>query len=225
MNPNDERTSGPWPRSLPASLLALAVACLVGCQTAGYKKSDSAAREAQTAATKIQAVSTNLEATTGALNDLVNQPALDAKPQFLRFRAALDHLLASAGRADTCVASLGRKQAAYFQIWEKEIAAIQDQEIRNRSETRKAEVSAQVIAANRQNDQACNDRQPVFGYLQDIRKALSTDLTRQGLTAVQPWVINVNESARKLQTSLAQSVTEMDTLSARMSSARVQEPK
>jgi hypothetical protein len=205
--------------------LALGVVCLAGCQTAGYKKSDAAARDAQSCAALAQGVSTNLEATTGALNDLVNQPAEDAKPQFLRFQTALDRLVSAAKRSDAGVARLGHRQTAYLQAWEKEIASIQDQDIRNRSETRKAEVNAQIIAANRQSEEARSARQPLMGYLQDIRKALSTDLTRPGLNAVQPWVINANESARKTQTALTQSITEWDVLSARLSSARVQEAK
>ena len=224
-NSRDEARPGCRPGILLTSLLSLAVAGLAGCQTAGYKKSDAAARDAQSCVALTQAVSTNLEAATGALNDLVNQPAGDAKPQFLRFSAALDRLVSSAKRADAGIARLGRKQAAYLQAWEKEIASIQDQDIRNRSETRKAEVNAQIIAANRQSDEARSARQPLMGYLQDIRNALSTDLTRPGLVAVQPWVINANESARKTQTALAQSATEWDVLSARLSSARVQEAK
>ncbi len=225
MSSGDIRKVAGYPPALLVCLGAVAALGLAGCQTAAYKKGDAAARAAQAASAQIQAVSTNLEATTGALNDLVNQPAEDAKPQFRRFSDALDRLLASAKRADADVARLGRENTAYMQAWDKEIASIQDQDIRNRSETRKAEVGAQVISADRQYNEAWNDRQPVLGYLQDIRKALSTDLTRSGLMAVQPWVVKVNENARTVQTALAQSGTEMDTLAARLSSARVQEAK
>ncbi len=100
-----------------------------------------------------------------------------------------------------------------------------DPEIRKRSLERRAEVSSQFDAASRRHDEARNAMQLLVGYLQDIRKALSTDLTRQGLTAVQPSVNNANESARKVQAALAQSATELDTLSARVSSFRVQDAK
>ena len=66
---------------------------------------------------------------------------------------------------------------------------------------------------------------PLTAFLQDIRKALSTDLTKPGLVAVQEWTTSANERASKVQTALAQSATEFDALSARTSSSRVQDVK
>ncbi len=112
MNAKNQNESGREFSTLPVWVLAVAAAWLVGCHTAGYKKSDVAAWNSQTASADCQAESRELEATMGALNDLVNQPAPDAKPQFLRFSGSLDRLIASAKRADASVNRMWRKRAA-----------------------------------------------------------------------------------------------------------------
>ena len=212
-------------RILPVCALALVVGALTGCQTAGYQKSDAAAVDAQAAATAVQVESRALATTMGALNDLVNQPAPDARPQFQRFSAALDQLSAAAQRAEDKAEGLAQKRMAYFQAWDKEISTIKDEDIRNRSVARKSEVSTQFDFALQQYRDAENDVKPLIGYLQDIRKALSVDLTRGGLTSVQSPVTIAAGKADKAQTALNQCATELETLGGRMSSSKVADAK
>ena len=62
-------------------------------------------------------------------------------------------------------------------------------------------------------------------YFHDLRKALSADLTRNRLLAMQLSVNNANERARQVQTALTQAAAELDALSPRTGSFRVQEVK
>lgn len=207
------------------SVLAVAAACLTGCHTAGYKKSDAAAWNAQVAARSVQAESHELAATIEALNDLVDQPATNAEPQYLKFSQELERLVASARRAENEVNQIASKRSAYFAVWEKEIPTIQDPETRRVSETRKTAVRNEFDATMRGYEQTRRNVQPLITYLWDIRKALSTDLTWNGLLAIKPSVVNANERARQVQSALAQSAEDLDTLSARTASFRVQEVK
>src|SRR5262245_36658267 len=102
-------------------LLGLALVGLVGCATAGYKKSDAAARSLQTASREVTAESRALELTLHTLNDLVNQPGADLKPQFKRFDTALDKLLAASDRNERAERQIAQKSAAYFQAWDEEM--------------------------------------------------------------------------------------------------------
>jgi hypothetical protein len=204
---------------------AAAMVWLTGCQTAGYKKSDAAALNSQSAARCVQTESQELEATIGALNELVNQPATNAEPQFLKFDQALDRLVASAGSAESEVNGIRSKGAAYFAVWDKEIPAIQDPVTRSVSKAREADVRSQSDATLRACDETRTNVQPLIVYLQDIRKALSTDLTRNGLFAIKSSVVSANDRASLAQSALAQSAAELDTLSARTASFRVQEVK
>jgi hypothetical protein len=210
---------------LPVAALVAALIASSGCGTTGYKRSDDAAVNCQAAAVAVQSESLKLATTTDALNDLVNQPATDAKPQFLRFSAALDRLVSSAKSATNHINRVTRKRAAYFEVWDKEIATIGNEDIRRASQTRKAEVSALFDSAISSHVAAQSKLTPLISYLQDIRRELSTDLTRQGLTAAQPSVTKANESAKEVQTALTQSALDWDKLSARTASFRVLEVK
>ena len=200
----------------------MAAVWLTGCKSAGYQKADAAALNGQAAVASVQSESTELQATIAALNNLVNQPAEDIKPQFLTFDQALTRLASSARRADGEVNRVWSRWDAYFAVWEKEIQTIQDPTMQSLSETRKTEVSNQFIAAKRRYAETGNNVQPLIAYLQDIRKTLSTDLTRDGLMAIKPSVATANEKAQQVETALIQSTAELDALSARTASYRVQ---
>ncbi len=225
MNVNHQTQSHRWIQFLPAGLLAVALVGFAGCQTTGYQKSDAAALNSQVAATHMQAEGEALAATLTSLNDLIHQPATDAKPQFVQFSAALDRLHGTAKQAAKSLDHIGRKRAAYFKVWDKEIAALENEEIRQRSQARRAEVNNQFDATRQQCDEAQNGLLPLIAYLQDLRKALSTDLTRNGLIAAQPSLVNANERARQVQTDLTEANAALDALSARTSSSRVQDAK
>jgi hypothetical protein len=225
MNTNNRNTSGRPPRILISLALLGALAAFAGCATTGYQKSDLAAWNSQAAARAVQAESRELATTLEALNDLVNQPATDAKPQYLKFSTELDRLVDSTRRAEKEVNRMWSKRAAYFAVWEKEIPTIQDVATRRVSETRKAEVSHQFDAANRGYEEAQHNLQPLIAYLQDIRKALSTDLTRDGLAAIKPPVGQANERTQRVQAALAQSASDLDALSSRTASDRIQDLK
>lgn len=204
--------------------MLVALAALAGCSTTGYQKSDVAAWNSHAAARAVQAEDRELASTLESLHDLVNQPAADAKSQFLKFSAELDRLVDSTRSAGREVNRMWNKRAAYFAVWDKEIPTIQDQATRRVSETRKAEVSNQFDAANRHYEEAQTIVQPLIAHLRDIRKALSTDLTRDGLAAIKPSVGAASASAQQVRTGLAQSAAALDALSSRTASYRIQDP-
>ena len=80
--------------------LALAILVLAGCSSTGYKKSDAAATASQSAAAEVQAEARTLELTMAALNDLLNKPNPDLKPQFYRFSQSVDELVQGSQRSD-----------------------------------------------------------------------------------------------------------------------------
>jgi hypothetical protein len=212
----------PW---LMPALLGLAVLAVTGCQGPGYQKSDSVALNAQTAAVHVHGVLRDLDLATNTLHELVNQPATDAKPQFLRFSQALDRLSHSSKNSSERVKALGRNRTPYFEVWDKELLAIKDEEVRKRSQARRDEVRTQFDATIRQSLEAHDSVQPVVAFLSDVRTALSTDLTQKGLVSMQPLLGRAAELTGQAQGKLGKLATDLDSLSARMASYRVLEGK
>jgi hypothetical protein len=220
MNTNKATRSGLRVQVLMGAALALAGCWLAGCSTTVYKPGDRAADDAQMAAVAVQTESQSLTGTMSTLNDLVDKPGADLKPQFQSFSAALDSLVAARKRGEAARDHLVRSSAAFFAGWDKQLTTITNTDIRSRSEARKADVSKQCDAANTHCVEAQDGLRSLIGYLQDIRRALSTDLTRNGVQAVKNLVSNANTTADKVQAALAQADTDLKALGAQMSSGR-----
>lgn len=86
-----------------------------------------------------------------ALNGPVYPTSGDLRQQLQRFSRALDQLGASKKRVDGAANRFARRSAAYFDVWNKQLPAIKDEELRKRSMARKAEVTSQYATTNRQH--------------------------------------------------------------------------
>jgi hypothetical protein len=201
--------------------VALLLAC--GCASTNYHRADAASQSLKKAARQIQAESYCIDNTLAAVDDLVNKPAVDLKPQFARFNTSLDRLVAASDRAQKAADVAHKKSAEYFQTWDKETAAIKFEAVRDQSVSRKTQVSNEFNTVDQRyrENQAVMD--PLISYLQDIRTALSTDLTAGGIQSVKPLVDNAEQNARKVQTALARLSDELTDSGARMSSIMPQE--
>jgi hypothetical protein len=115
-----------------------------------------------------------------------------------------------------------QKSADYLQAWDRQLQAIDYQHIRDLSEARRSEVTNRVESINRRYQESQAAVQPLIAYFQDIRKALSTDLTPGGLEALKGVVQNANDNVAKVQTALEALTTELTNSSAGMSSVAYQ---
>ena len=115
---------------------------------------------------------------------------------------------------------LVRSNAIVLASWSKDLTTITNADVRSRSEARRTEVSKQIDAATARYKQAQDALRSLVDYLQDIRRALSTDLTQGGVEAVKPLVANANATTSKVQDALTQASTALTSLSTQMSSAR-----
>lgn len=191
---------------------------LAGCSTSGYKQADATAVSSHELAENVQMENVRLDSTMISLNDLVNNPANDLRPQFKRYNHALNQLIASADRTEKSADDMQRKGAAYFDTWNRDIAAMQFGVVRESSENRRDAVSNQFysVTSRYQKNQAVV--RPMISYLRDIRTALSADLTRGGLESVRDVVAKANENSRVTRTALTQLSSDLTTSGIRMSS-------
>jgi hypothetical protein len=195
---------------------------LMGCASTGYNRSEAAARSFQNTAAEIQAESLALDTTLAALKDLVNKPAPDLKVQFHVYETALDRLVTASDRVENTGRVMRAKNEAYFQAWDKQLAEMNYEHIRKSSEARRDEVCNQFVAVDKRYEEMHAALEPLIAYLVDIKKALSADLTRDGLEAVKPIVAKADENAARVQTALGKLATDLAVSGTRLSSVAVQ---
>ena len=97
--------------------------------------------------------------------------------------------------------------------------------VKTRSVARKTVVSQRFEAVNRRYAEARATTQPLIAYLNDVRKALGTDLTTGGLASVKPIVQNAEENTVKVQSALARLTDELNTSSTQMASIMLITPE
>lgn len=198
--------------------LTLALLLANGCASAGYRKGDTAAASLHDASAHIQAEHSAIELTTGTLSDLVNAPAADLKPQFKRFSQSLNALIASARRADAAGKRMNDAHNAYFKAWDQQLALMEYDVVRTRSQARKEEVQAQFQSVSKRYQEAQAAMEPLINYLADVRMALRTDLTLGGLESVKPVVRNADTNAGKVRGALNRLSEELASCGGRLSS-------
>jgi hypothetical protein len=200
------------------ALLAALSVSFVGCNSAGYKKSDAAALSLQTASAEVQAENGALEIAMGSLKELVNDPGADLRLPFRHFSSAVDKLAAAAQRTQMTGQKMALRNAAYFESWDKHLQQIEFEHVRNVSATRMNEVTNRFAVLHQRYQDSQAAIQPLISYLRDIRVVLSTDLTAAGLESVKGVVKNAEVNAAKLKTALAALAMELDDSSVRLSS-------
>ena len=197
-------------------LVAIA-ALLAGCATSGYESGNKTAKNIQKAADKIGALSTQVDATLSALNDLVAHPQPDLRPQFKTFTAKMKTLDNSAKEITKARMAMGDEGKEFLAKWDAEVAQINNEDIKARSENRKAEVTAKLQAIKRSYAEAEVAFKPFAGDLRDIEKYLSVDLTTGGLAAMKDVVTQASVHATPLKQSLDKLAADFKSLGVAMS--------
>jgi hypothetical protein len=201
---------------------AMATLCLAGCASTPYHKGDAAAVSLQDAASEVQGQSRALEVTMGSLDDLVNKPEPDLKPQYKRFSKSLDNLASYAKRNERYQARVRNKSGDYFEAWDKQLATVNYETIRTESQERKTEVINSFNSVNKRYRESQDAMGPLLSYLYDVRKVLDYDLTPSGIEAVKPIVSKARENADRVQLALGRLTTELASSGSKMSSVAYQ---
>jgi len=218
MKPQNQNQLGSLLKTAGALAFGVATLCLAGCASTPYHKGDAAAVSLQDGAFEVQGQSRALEVTIGSLHDLVYKPEPDLRPQFKRFSKALDNLTACEKRNERSQEHVRNKSADYLEAWNQELATMNYEAVRSRSQERKAEVTTSFDSVNRRYHDAQDAMGPLLSYLYDVRRALAADLTPNGLESIKPVVAKARENADKVQLALGRLTTELASSSAHMSS-------
>ena len=199
------------------SVCTLVTLVMCGCASP-YRQGDAASASLHRAATEIRAESGAIDATLASLDNLVNNPGPDLRPQFARYSHSLDLLVAASTRAEKSAEVAKQKSADFFESWDKRTADIKFEAVRDQSVSRKTQVSSEFNTVNDRYRENQSVIEPLISYFQDIRTALSTDLTMGGVQSVKTLADNAARNAHKVQTALARLSDELYDSGARMSS-------
>lgn len=203
------------------SLTLIACGTLVlfaaGCASVGYKQAHTTSSSLQNAAQSIDQSIAPLNVVLAALDDLVRNPDNDITAQFKTYSAAVSNLEDSAKDVNLYAQQMQVQGDAYFQNWEEELAKIQSNDIQARSRERKDEMAKQFRSVSDRYLKTRNDLNPFVSGLVDIRTALATDLTQEGLASLNGLLRDANRDADSLRNSMVQLSSEFKAMGVSLS--------
>jgi hypothetical protein len=165
------------------TLLVSAMMCFGGCATSGYRTSERTAATLQSLANRIELAGTQMDIAVTELNNLINNPQPDLRPQFDRFSAAVGKLSALSNSVHKADNNLQARGKVHFDNWEKELTTIQNEVIRSSGQARKLELQGRFDAVRNTCLSVLTSFTPVQADLGDVNRFLNSDLTPDGLTA------------------------------------------
>lgn len=193
-----------------AHLILLSVLlAFAGCATSGYKTNEKTASTLEALAGRIELAGAQMDIAVTELNNLVNNPQADLRPQFNRFSAAVNKLNSLSSSVQKAETDLQSRSKTHFDSWDKELTTIQNEVIRSNAQARKSEV------LNRFNDLRNNCATVLTGYspvqsdLRDMQRFLNSDLTLGGLAAIKDTASRVTQQATPVRESVSKLVAEM----------------
>jgi len=197
---------------ISAAVLIAFTVLLAGCASPGYRTSERTVTTLQSLATRIEGTGTQMDIAVTELNNLVNNPQPDLRPQFDRFSTAVGKLGALSNSVHKADVNLEARGKVHFENWDKELAAIQNDLIRSSGQARKLELQSRFDTARNTCLKVLTSVAPVQSDLRDLQRFLNSDLTTGGLTAIRDSANRVTQQATPVRESIGNLVTELRSL-------------
>ena len=190
----------------------------VGCSSSGYAKGDKTAANIQKAADRIDELPGEIEEALGSLSQLVNHPEPDLRPQFKAFSKNLKVVESSADHIAAARKAMADSEQKFFDKWDEQLAEIHNEDIKARSQSRKEEVRQKMMAIKQRYEEGEQGFKPFVADLRDVQRALSIDLTPEGVSTVRPIVGKAMQDVGPLNDSIQQLALDFRALGVAMSS-------
>jgi hypothetical protein len=190
-------------------------ALLVGGATASQEQLASSIKDTRVETTR---TSEQLKGTLAAITALTKQTKGDLRPAYNNYCAEVAKTETAAGWTRTRVqwmASDGRK---YFQDWQTTVNGIANESLRKKAQKRLDAVKKSYDKVETSLQEAGEKFKPFLSDLNDIQKALATDVTAGGVKAMKSTVKSANWNHQYVDKAVNAALKEMDKMGKALSS-------
>lgn len=175
--------------------------CTTSCQSTGRSRAENLQSDLTDIQESLTEGSDHVDKTIFALNALPTEQTDLTKP-YEKYVDELEDLESHAKSVRKESDDLREKGQAYFEAWQKDMAAITNESLKKQSEERKEELKA----AYAKIDEIKADSRKMFDTfltnLQDIRKYLDTDLTPAGVQGIASMIEEANKESADVKTRI-----------------------
>lgn len=202
-------------------LTTLAAAALsTGCgTTSGYKQADKTGAGVAEFREEILNGKKAIDATMKSLDQIAASATTDPRKPFEQYAKSVANLESTAAKARKRAEDMQQQGKAYFAQWEKQMAEVQNPEIRNLASQRKAKLQETFDSIKKVAEPLKTQFAPWMSDLKDLEKYLGNDLTIAGVDAAKGLFAKTRTEGVEVQKSMDALVAELNTVSATITPA------
>lgn len=149
-----------------------------------------------------------IDVTVAALDAVVTNAA-SAQPHFEKYVKEVEALEAQAAASRTRADAMRSQGKAYFEAWEKQLAAMSSPDILERAKERQADLAKEYQTVTDLAQKAREAYGPFMSDLQDIKKVLQNELTEGGIKVLAPIVKKTKDDAGAVKERVAAVASEL----------------
>ena len=187
---------------------------------AGYKQADKTGASIAEFRDEIVNVKKEVDAAVAALDKVVTTATTDPRKAFKDFDKAVPAVDSAAQKAKKRADDMKAKGAAYFKDWEKELASVNNPEIRKLAEERKVKLQTTFDSIKTSMEPARDQFTVWLADLKDLHKYLGNDLTIGGIDAAKELIGKEKNNGRAVQQTLDKVIAELNTIVATLTPAK-----
>jgi len=187
---------------------------------AGYKLADKVGNSIADFRDEIVDVKREVDATLASMDKIVADATVDPRKAFKEFDKAVPRIDSAAGKAKKQATDMREKGKDYFEKWEKELAGVNDPDIRRLAEERKVKLQATFAIIRSSMEPVRDQFNSWLTDLKDLQKYLSNDLTIGGIDAAKELMAKNKAEGLVVQANLDKVIAEMNTVVATIMPAK-----
>lgn len=204
---------------LVAGTATLLLVCFQA-SAAGYKLADKVGASIAEFRDEVVDVKKEVDATLASLDKIVAQATIDPRKAFKEFDKNVPQIDSAAAKAKKRATEMKEKGKTYFSQWEKELAAVNDPDIRKLAEERKVKLEATFANIRTSMEPVRDQFNPWLASLKDLQKYLSNDLTIGGIDAAKDLIAKNKSEGLAVQQNLDKVIAELNTVVATIMPAK-----
>ena len=202
------------------TIIAAQLVIANSASAAGYKMADKTGASIAEFRDEILNVKKEVDATMTALDKVVTTAATDPRKAFKEFDKAVPRIDDAAKKAKKRAEDMRERGQAYFKEWERELAGVNNPEIRKLAEERKAKLQTAFDSIKGFMEPARDQFNTWLADLKDLQKYLSNDLTIGGIDAAKELIGKAKTEGQGVQQSMDKVIAELNTIVATITPAK-----
>lgn len=215
-----KRTLLPLVATSALAVAAVQLLLIATANAAGYKLADKTGASIAEFRDEIVNVKKSVDATMVALDKVVTTAATNPRDAFKDFSKSVPKVEDAAKNAKKRAEDMKARGQSYFKDWEKELAQVNNAEIRKLAEDRKAKLQETFNSIRTFMEPARDQFNAWQANLKDLEKYLSNDLTVGGIDAAKDLIAKTKTDGQGVQATLDKVIAELNTIVATLTPAK-----